>query len=122
VGGQALDMEFQGKEMDLPTAEYINTHKSGALIAVSTRAGGYLGGGSVREVDALHRYGKCVGLLFQVVDDIMDGQGYAKVIGVSEARKEAERLLERAKASITLFKSKGRILAALAEYAANRKN
>ncbi|MBI3315446.1 MAG: polyprenyl synthetase family protein, partial [Candidatus Omnitrophica bacterium] len=46
VGGQAVDMEFQGKEMDLPTLEYINTHKSGALIAVSTRVGALLGGGS----------------------------------------------------------------------------
>ena len=122
IGGQALDMEYQGKEMDLPTAEYINTHKSGALIAVSTRVGAYLGGGSSQEVEALHCYGKYVGLLFQVVDDIMDKQGYAQVIGVSEARKEAGKLLERAKKALSPLKSKGRVLSALADFVVNREN
>lgn len=122
IGGQALDMEYQGKEMDLPTAEYINTHKSGALIAVSTRVGAYLGGGSSWEVEALHRYGKYVGLLFQVVDDIMDDQGYAKVIGVGETRKEAKKLLEKAKESLSPLKSKGHTLSAIADFIVNRKN
>ena len=122
VGGQALDMEYQNKEMDLPTAEYINTHKSGALIAVSTRAGAYLGGGSSREVDALYRYGKYVGLLFQVVDDIMDKQGYVQVVGVSEAREEAKKLLEKAKSALKPLGSKARVLSLLADFVVNRKN
>ncbi len=122
VGGQALDIECHGKEMDLPTVEYINTHKSGALIAVSTRVGAYLGGGSPQVVEALHRYGKYVGLLFQVVDDIMDEQGYAQVIGVHEAREEAKRLLEGAKKALLPLKSRGRVLSDLADFVANRKN
>jgi geranylgeranyl pyrophosphate synthase len=122
VGGQSLDMEYQDKEMDLPTVEFINTHKSGALIAVSTRVGAYLGGGSPQEVEVLHRYGKYVGLLFQVVDDIMDKQGYARVIGVSGAREEAQKLLEMAKKSVLSLKSKRLALTALADFVANRKN
>ncbi|KKU57989.1 MAG: Geranylgeranyl pyrophosphate synthase, partial [Candidatus Amesbacteria bacterium GW2011_GWA2_47_11b] len=116
VGGQAVDIECQGRDIDLATAEYINVHKSGALIAVSLRAGALLGGGSKKEVELLYRYGKVVGLLFQIVDDIMDRQGYAKVIGFSEARKEAESLLGRAKAELVSFGSRGRTLAALADF------
>jgi geranylgeranyl diphosphate synthase, type II len=122
VGGQALDMEFQDKEMDLPTAEFINTHKTGALIAVSTRVGAYLGGGSPSQVKALYQYGKSVGLLFQLTDDIMDGQGYAKVIGPHDTREEAARLLAQAKKALSPLKFRGRTLAAIAEFVATRKN
>ncbi len=122
VGGQALDIEFQNKEMDLPTLEFVNTHKTGALIAVSTRVGAFLGGGSPAEVKALHQYGKTVGLLFQLTDDIMDGQGYAKAIGSHDAREEAARLLKKAKQALTPFKAKSHILSAIADFVANRKN
>lgn len=121
VGGQAVDIEFQKKEMNLPTLEYINTHKTGALIAVSTRVGAYLGGGNERQVDVLYRYGKYTGLLFQIVDDILDREGYAKVIGVSEAKKEAERLLFRAKKELNSFGPKARVLSEIADFVLTRK-
>jgi geranylgeranyl diphosphate synthase type II len=122
VGGQAVDMEFQKKELDLPTIEYINTHKSGALIAVSTRAGAILGGGTERQVEALHRYGKNLGLLFQIIDDILDREGYAEVIGMHEAGREAERLLEKAKKDLAVFGFRGRFLAAIADFVFTRKH
>lgn len=129
AGGQALDIEYRDKEMDLPTVEFINTRKSGALIAVSMRAGAYLGGGSVSEVKALYQYGKAMGLLFQLTDDIMDGQGYAKVIGAHDAREEVEKLLIKAKKALLPLKSRARgclggrrALRALAEFVARRKN
>ena len=122
VGGQALDMEYQDKELDLPTIEYINTHKSGALIAVSARVGAFLGGGSPKQVEALYRYGKAAGLLFQVVDDIMDKQGYAQVVGVHEAREEAEELLEKAKRELKSFGKKAARLAQIADFVLTRKD
>ncbi len=122
VGGQALDIEYQDKEMDLPTLEFVNTHKTGALIAVSTRVGAFLGGGSSSQVKILHQYGKTVGLLFQLTDDIMDNQGYAKVIGSHDAREEAARLLKKAKQAIIPLKSKAQVLNAIADFVANRKN
>ena len=122
VGGQALDMEYQKKEMDLPTVEFVNVHKSGALIAASTRIGAYLGGGSVSEVQCLYQYGKYVGLLFQVVDDIMDEQGYAQVIGLRESREEASRLLAKAKNALLPLGSRGELLAHIADFVAHRKN
>ena len=122
VGGQTLDMQYQGKEMDLPTIEYINTHKSGSLIAVSVRVGAYLGGGSPKQVEALSRYGKYVGLLFQIVDDIMDAQGYTEVIGSREALEEAVRLLAKAKREISFFGKKAEPLEMIADFTAARKN
>ncbi|MBI4432034.1 MAG: polyprenyl synthetase family protein [Candidatus Omnitrophica bacterium] len=121
VGGQAVDMEFQKKEVDLPTAEYINTHKSGALIAVSVRAGAILGGASKKQEEALYRYGKRVGLLFQIVDDILDKEGYAKIIGVSESQKEAQLLAEKAKKELKSFGRKGDFLKELVDFIQNRK-
>jgi len=49
--------------------------------------GARLGGGTPRQADALYRYGKYIGLLFQLVDDIMDNQGYVRVIGLKEPAK-----------------------------------
>lgn len=121
VGGQAVDIEFQNKELDLPTIEYINTHKSGALIAVSLKAGAMLGGGGPREVESLYRYGKCLGLLFQIVDDILDREGYAKVVGVSEARQEAERLHSKAKKELRPFGQKAKMLNQLTDFVLTRE-
>ncbi len=116
VGGQAVDVLFKEKEPDLPTIEYINAHKSGALIAAALEAGAILGGGTPREIAALAHYGRSIGLLFQVVDDILDREGYAKVIGVPEARKEAEELLERAKRHLAPLRAQGRVLEEIAEF------
>ena len=122
VGGQALDMEYKDKEQDLPTIEYINTHKSGTLIAVCTRVGAYLGGGTPRQVQSLYEYGRYVGLLFQIVDDIMDRQGYALVVGAHEAKEEALKLLDKAKRKLSMFGKKGCLLEQLADFVINRKN
>ncbi len=121
IGGQAVDLDSKKKEIELPTIEYINTHKTGALIAVCLKVGSYLGGGIKTQVEALHHYGKCVGLLFQIMDDIMDREGYAKAVGVPEARKEAEDLLSKAKKELRRFGQKGLRLNQIADFVLTRK-
>ena len=64
VGGQVADIESKGKEIDIPTIEYINTHKSGALIAASLRVGALLGGGSKSQIEAMYHFGEIIGFLF----------------------------------------------------------
>ena len=120
VGGQAVDLEFQKKEADLPTIEFINAKKSGALIAVATRVGAYLGGGSAKEVEAFYRYGKALGLLFQIVDDILDREGYAKVLGVTEARNEADSLVKKAKRELSFLGHKAAILNEITDFVFKR--
>jgi len=121
VGGQALDIQFQGKKLDLPILRQINANKSGALIAVCTRVGAYLGCGTKHQVSSLHRYGKYVGLLFQIVDDIMDGQGYARALGIQKAREEATLILAKAKRELLPFGTRGHFLKDIADFIATRK-
>ena len=93
VGGQAVDIESEGKEIDFPTLEYIHTHKTGALILASVQAGALAGGADEKSLAHLTRYGEAVGLAFQVADDILDVVGdqnlMGKTLGVDEARGKA---------------------------------
>jgi geranylgeranyl diphosphate synthase type II len=116
-----VDIEEQDKDMDIPTLEYINTHKTGALIAVSCKAGALLGGGSSSQIEALYRYGKEIGLLFQIVDDILDGQGYAKVYGLEGARVRARDIHRAAVKELRIFGQKASTLRQLADFLLNRK-
>lgn len=93
VGGQVVDMESEGKEINLPTLEYIHTHKTGALILASVQVGALLGGVDETSYDALTRYAEAAGLAFQVADDILDIIGdqdlLGKDVGSDEARGKA---------------------------------
>ena len=64
VGGQVVDMESEGKhDIDLPTVQYIHTHKTGALIKASVVAGALLGGADRQKLAAITRYGEAAGLV-----------------------------------------------------------
>src|SRR4030043_322291 len=83
VGGQVADIESEGKEVDFPTVQYIHTHKTGALILASDRTGVKLGGGDDETLKAFTHYGERVGLAFQIVDDILNVEGKAELLGKS---------------------------------------
>ncbi|AJF07932.1 polyprenyl synthetase family protein [Geoalkalibacter subterraneus] len=89
VGGQVVDMESEGKEIDFPTLEYIHTHKTGALILAAIQSGALIGGADEKTFDALKRYGGAVGLAFQVADDILDVVGDSQALGKSAGRDHA---------------------------------
>lgn len=121
IGGQVADLELRGKEPDLPSLEYVHAHKTGALIAASVKVGGLLGGGSPQEVQELFKFGEYIGFTFQIIDDIMDNEGYALIFEPKGARKEAETLTEKAKNHLRAFGKKGEALEALADFILNRK-
>jgi geranylgeranyl diphosphate synthase type II len=93
VGGQVVDMESEGKEVDLPTLEYIHIHKTGALIKASIEVGALLGGADEKSLGKLTRYGELAGLAFQIADDILDvtadQEELGKDVGSDEARGKA---------------------------------
>lgn len=72
IGGQVLDMESENKEISKDTLDVIHLNKTGAIIAAATKMGAVLGGGSAREISLLEAYGKYIGKVFQIVDDILD--------------------------------------------------
>ena len=83
VGGQVVDIESEGKEIDLPTVQFIHTHKTGAMILVSIQSGAKLGRAGEEPLKALTRYGERVGLAFQIADDILNVEGQAALLGKS---------------------------------------
>ncbi len=122
VGGQVVDIESEGKEVSLPVLEYIHTHKTGALIATSVRTGVILGGGDAETLQAFTRFGEQIGLAFQIVDDILNVEGkaellgkstgsdvfknkatYPSLLGMEESKKRALSLMESAIQSLHSF-------------------
>ncbi len=81
VGGQYVDINMEGKEIDLPTLEYIHTHKTGELIKTSVYSGALLGKATDKELNNLLKYSKWLGLTFQIVDDILDEIGEKEKLG-----------------------------------------
>jgi geranylgeranyl diphosphate synthase type II len=122
VGGQVLDIESEGKEVDFPTLQYIHTHKTGALILVSVRVGAKLGGASEETLKALTHYGERIGLAFQIADDILNVEGktallgkktgsdlsrgkatYPVLLGLEESKRRAKELVKLAVKAIESF-------------------
>lgn len=123
VGGQVVDVQSEGKAVDLPTVQYIHAHKTGAMILASVRVGAKLGRAKGKTLDALTRYGENLGLAFQVFDDILNVEGkaallgkktgsdlsrgkatYPSVLGLEESKKKGRDLVE---ASINALKPFG---------------
>ncbi len=81
IGGQVVDLQSEGKEIDTKTLQYIHTHKTGALFITSIRSGALLSEASEQELTALTGYAKNFGLAFQITDDLLDILGDAEKIG-----------------------------------------
>jgi len=141
VGGQVVDMESEGKDIDFPTLEYIHTHKTGALIRASVRVGALYAKAGKRQFTALTHYGEMVGLAFQIADDILDITGtreetgkdvgsdlekgkktFPSFYGLEESRRRAVEVADRAVLSLKDFDKKADPLRELAKYIINRVN
>ncbi len=83
VGGQAVDIQSEGKEVPLSVVEFIHRHKTGALITAAVFSGALIGGGDNAQVQAIAAYGKNIGLAFQISDDILNVEGSSEIIGKS---------------------------------------
>ncbi len=81
VIGQVVDIESEGKEIDLPTLEFLHTHKTGKMILAAIRVGAKLGGAKGDTLQALTAYGERIGLAFQIADDILNVEGNPDVLG-----------------------------------------
>jgi len=89
VGGQAADLAGENAEPDLALVQFIHAMKTGALIAASVRSGAILGGADEKDEEALVRYGRRVGLAFQIADDLLDLTGDSRLLGKDTGMDEA---------------------------------
>jgi len=141
IGGQVVDMESEGRDVDFPTLEYIHTHKTGALIRASVRVGALYAKAGKRQFTALTHYGEMVGLAFQIADDILDVTGTREEIGkdvgsdikkgkktfpgfygLEESRRRAGEVADKAVHALRDFDRKADPLRELAKYIVNRVN
>lgn len=140
VGGQAVDMESEGKECNLPLLEYIHIHKTGALMLACIRTGAALANASKKQLESLTRYGEAIGLAFQIADDILDIEGtkkeigktvgsdvkkkkitYPSVLGLNESKVRAKELIQLALDVVKGFDDKAEPLRKIAGYVVERK-
>jgi geranylgeranyl diphosphate synthase type II len=93
VGGQALDLESEGKEIAFKALRFLHSCKTGALITASVQTGAILGGARDKDFAALTLYGRHIGLAFQIVDDLLNVEGtleeLGKAAGSDAARNKA---------------------------------
>ena len=140
AGGQALDLSAVGKKLTLDELENMHKHKTGALIRASVKLGLLASGNQDLDLDQrLERYATCIGLAFQVQDDILDVEGateiigkpqgsdadrdkptYPNLLGMDEAKATARRLCEEATANLEPLGERGETLALIADFIVKR--
>ena len=141
AGGQAFDLDSVGKQLNLPELEFMHIHKTGALIRASILLGAHCGNAlDEAQIGKLDHFGKCTGLAFQVVDDVLDAEAdtatlgktagkdagndkptYVTLLGVSQAKKMAADLHADAMESLSEFGSNAQRLRELADFIVIRK-
>jgi geranylgeranyl diphosphate synthase type II len=137
VGGQVVDLESTGKRIELDDLEFIHSHKTGALFIAAAELGAIAAGARERDVEALRRYAKNLGLAFQITDDLLDYSGdpattgkdagldrdrttFVNLSGIDGARRLNDELIDAAIASLEPLGKRGARLASLAEMVRER--
>jgi len=91
VGGQMMDILAENTQVDsVLEVERIHLHKTGELLRWSCEAGARLAAANAEQFEACSRYGKAVGLLFQIADDILDTTASSEALGKSAGKDEAQ--------------------------------
>lgn len=140
VGGQALDMIYEGKNAGYEVLHTIHQSKTGALITAAIEAGALAAAADDAQVSALRSYGEQVGLAFQIIDDLLDlessieelGKAVGKdveahkltfpaLFGVETSRIMAQDAVEAAQKALQDFDTKAEPLRLLARYIVERK-
>jgi geranylgeranyl diphosphate synthase type II len=140
IAGQVADLEGEGKQIGMAGLRYIHENKTAAILTTSVRLGAMSANANPKQLNAITKFGRALGLAFQVIDDILDvtqtseklGKSagkdvaaqkatYPAIIGLDKSRAEAKRLTKQAHAALSAFGAKGDALHALANYLLERE-
>ncbi len=139
IGGQIADLDAEGRQIGLKEVQSIHLRKTAALFRASAICGGLLAGGTREDIDALATFGERLGVAFQIIDDLLDVEGDAELMGkntgadlrlqkatypgvssVQKARDDAGQAAHEARLAIGRFESRD-ALEALVELAVSRE-
>jgi geranylgeranyl diphosphate synthase type II len=139
VGGQFDDLDAEFKPGTVEQLQQIHRRKTGALLMVCLRLGGLIGGVTSDGLLRLQQYGECLGLAFQIVDDLLDIGGdqttmgkqvkkdadvgkltYPGLLGIDASRRLAKELIDNACNSIAFLGAQGNRLQQIARYVEER--
>jgi geranylgeranyl pyrophosphate synthase len=141
IGGQVMDLESEGRDVDGEALERLHRAKTGALLSACVRGGAILGGAGEEELALLGRYAAAIGLAFQIVDDVLDAtEGaerlgktagkdaaagkatYVSVHGLPRAREMAATLGAEAQDALAPLGARGALLAEIARRIVDRRS
>ena len=139
VGGQAFDLLSEGKHIPLEELKVLHSGKTGALFNAAIELGLILSNADQAKYAAYMTYANCLGLLFQITDDILDVTGtieelgktpgsdirqdkstYVSLLGLDEARNEAHAVAQKAHAALATIEDDTYILSAIIDYLMDR--
>lgn len=139
IGGQVIDMESEGKNIDLDRLKVLHRLKTGALIRFAVVAPALLSGQNQNTLTALDAYAQNAGLAFQIADDILDVEGgaeigkdvgsdarrgkstYPAILGMEAAKMERARVFECALKALESLGDKTVALKAIARFIVERR-
>lgn len=140
IAGQSLDLLCEHMEPDADRLRYIHSHKTADLLTAPLLAAGYIAGADEEDMAALAAFGGCVGLAFQIDDDLLDVEGDEKelgkqtgmdaqrgkmtwpaLVGVAASRARSAQLWDSAMQSLDRFGERADFLRALAANLRGRK-
>jgi geranylgeranyl diphosphate synthase type II len=141
IGGQMADLESEGIEVGLTMVERIHLLKTAALITASLTMGALLAGANDEELERMKNFGRRIGLLFQITDDILDrtsnteelgktagkdeAQGkatYPAAAGMDQANSRAEQLARRAARDLEPYGDRATVLLQLTDFLLRRSH
>jgi farnesyl diphosphate synthase len=139
AGGQAIDLAAVGLALSVEELEFMHIHKTGALIRAAVLLGAHCGEADDATLETLGHYANRAGLLFQVVDDILDTEGstitlgktagkdaaqdkptYVSMLGLAQAKALAARLRDEAHDALDVCSHDTSRLHALTDYIVER--
>jgi geranylgeranyl diphosphate synthase, type II len=137
IGGQVVDVLYDGKEGTRNILDYIHRNKTAALIKAAVRVGALAGAATEEELERFTRFGESLGLAFQIGDDLLDAEGdeklvgkklrkdvtkqtYIKHYGVAQSRKKLDELVSEAVQAIAFLGPDGDMLNKLAHFVGKR--
>ncbi|MGA8654655.1 MAG: polyprenyl synthetase family protein [Chthoniobacterales bacterium] len=139
IAGQLADLESEGKKVSLRLLRFIHESKTAALLRSSIRLGGMSANAAPRDLEHLSKFGRALGLAFQVIDDILDvtqtseklGKSAGKdlaaekatfpaVVGLGRSRKVAKQFTEEAHLALRPIGRRAETLHGLADHLLNR--